>query len=493
MYENKLSKLFSEVCNKNSFKTAIQINKKKITYHKLDYNSDKYKNFFFKKIKKKATILIEGKKNIETYYAILGAIKSPFTYSIIDPKIPNERFKKLYENKDFFLLYANKRFKKIKNCKKYAINKVLKINFRKSNINFYKIKKKNTYIIYTSGSTGIAKGCCIGEDSIISFINIWKKILKINANEQKNFSQLNPLYFDNSIFDFYVSIFTGSILSPINVDNVDDLMNVPNKILKLNCDVWFSVPSLLIYLINLRLLKSKHLKKLSYIIFGGEGFPKNKLKDLWRLKKKNLINVYGPSECTCICSHHFISKNDIFNDKEKFVSLGKISENFKFKIANYSKKRLGELVLYGKGVGNGYFKNKKETKSRFIIKNRKIIGYKTGDIVKIKNKKLYFIGRKDNQVKIMGHRIELEEIEKQINNIKNINEALVTSNKHSELNNHLIAHLYLKRKISDKKILKILKSKLPKYMIPNKLIFYKQPLKKNRNYKIDRNFYSKTI
>ena len=117
MYENKLSKLFSEVCNKNSFKTAIQINKKKITYHELDHNSDKYKNFFFKKIKKKATILIEGKKNIETYYAILGAIKSPFTYSIIDPKIPNERFKKLYENKDFFLLYANKRFKKIKqNC-----------------------------------------------------------------------------------------------------------------------------------------------------------------------------------------------------------------------------------------------------------------------------------------------------------------------------------------------------------------------------------------
>ncbi len=103
------------------------------------------------------------------------------------------------------------------------------------------------------------------------------------------------------------------------------------------------------------------------------------------------------------------------------------------------------------------------------------------------------MGRKDNQVKIMGHRIELEEIERQINNIKNINESLVTSNKHSELNNHLIAHLYLKKKISDKKILKILKSKLPKYMIPNKLIFYKQPLKKNRNYKIDRNFYSKTI
>ena len=69
----------------------------------------------------------------------------------------------------------------------------------------------------------------------------------------------------------------------------------------------------------------------------------------------------------------------------------------------------------------------------------------------------------------------------------------MTLNKNSELNNYLIAHLYLKKKISDKKIFKILNNKLPKYMIPNKLIFYKQPLKKNRNYKIDRNFYSKII
>ena len=59
----------------------------------------------------------------------------------------------------------------------------------------------------------------------------------------------------------------------------------------------------------------------------------------------------------------------------------------------------------------------------------------------------------------MGYRIELEEIEKQINNIKNINEALVTLNKNSELNNYLIAHLYLK-KIRDKKIFKILNNKL---------------------------------
>ena len=135
---------------------------------------------------------------------MLGAIKTPFAYSIIDPKIPKERFKKLIKNGNFFLLYSSKKFEKKKNIKKYKIKEILKKNFDNENKNKTKIIKDNTYIVFTSGSTGAPKGCCIGEESILSFINIWKKILKINEKKQKNFSQLNPLYFDNSIFDFYI-------------------------------------------------------------------------------------------------------------------------------------------------------------------------------------------------------------------------------------------------------------------------------------------------
>ena len=78
----------------------------------------------------------------------------------------------------------------------------------------------------------------------------------------------------------------------------------------------------------------------------------------------------------------------------------------------------GELLLFGKGVGNGYYKNSLENRKKFIFNKNTFNGYKTGDLVKLKNKKLYFSGRIDNQVKFMGYRIELEEIEKEINKIK---------------------------------------------------------------------------
>lgn len=485
---NRLSALFKNILITNYHKTAIQVEKKKYTYKTLDNISEKFLKFYNSETSfKNKIILIEGNKDFYTYCAILGAIKSNFTYSILDPKIKTSRLTSICKNKNNFLIVkTNKNFGyaiKSKNVEKVEIKKILKSKLDYLN---KKIKdKKNTYIIFTSGSTGTPKGCYIGEQSILSFINIWTKVLNLHK-KKLNFTQLNPLYFDNSVFDFYISIFSGSTLTVLDTSDIKKIALIPQKVNKFKCDVWFSVPSLLIYLLNLRLIKKKHFKKLKYIIFGGEGFPKNILKKLWKIKNKTLINVYGPSECTCICSYKKIKKKDIFSNKEKLVGLGKITDNFSYIVD--SKKNIGELILYGKGVGNGYFNNKKETNKFFIKKQKKIIGYRTGDIVKKKNKELYFLGRKDNQVKIMGHRIELEEIEKNINDIKNVKESIVAISDNG-ISNYLTAHIYSQIILNEKQILKKMKKNLPLYMIPKKIFIYKKPLVKNRNFKIDRNFY----
>ena len=127
---------------------------------------------------------------------------------------------------------------------------------------------------------------------------------------------MNPLYFDNSIFDIFSSLLNGNTLILFEKLNIYNPESITKRINNLKCTIWFSTPSLLIYLINMNLIKKESFKSIKKIIFGGEPFPKDKLLVLYKkLKNKNFYNVYGPTECTCICSSHLISKKDLIDDR----------------------------------------------------------------------------------------------------------------------------------------------------------------------------------
>ena len=92
----------------------------------------------------------------------------------------------------------------------------------------------------------------------------------------------------------------------------------------------------MIYFINFNLLDKAKFKSLKKIIFGGEGFPKSKLEILFKkFSDKKLYNVYGPTECSCICSRYLIVKNDFTIQKSNrgiYMPIGSIAENFEYKI-----------------------------------------------------------------------------------------------------------------------------------------------------------------
>lgn len=241
----------------------------------------------------------------------------------------------------------------------------------------------------------------------------------------------------------------------------------------------------MIYLLTLKVLDGKYLQSIRSFIFGGEGFFKSELKKLYDLYKNNakFINVYGPTECTCICSTYDVKKSD-FIDMLSLVSLGKITDNFNYKILNkdgeLSKK--GELFLFGDGVGMGYIGNKELTKEKFIPQKM----YKTGDIVEEKNGFLYFIGRVDNQIKHMGYRIELEEIEIALNSLDYVVQSAVLYRRENNRFGKLIAFVECCKNISLQVDIRVdLKSILPTYMIPD-IIKFLEVLPKNRNGKIDK-------
>jgi len=347
------------------------------------------------------------------------------------------------------------------------------------------------YLMFTSGSTGMPKAAVVSHGSLLNFIH-WAKD-RFEVTNQDRFTNVNPLFFDNSVFDFYAAIFNGATLCPAPTN----LLNKPQELVKWanthTCTIWFSVPSLLVYLLTLRALSQDNsLESLRSVIFGGEGFPKNKLLKLFEIfsPKADLVNVYGPTEGTCICSAHTVTKQD-FADMEKLTTLGKLAANFDYFIEPMDENpNRGELILLGPQVCLGYYNSPEQTSSAFIQNpkhsNYRDIGYKTGDLVELDNNgNFHFLGRKDFQIKHMGHRIELEEIEAAVASIENIDESAVTYEKLNDGMGRILLHFKGSPELRDSTIIDNLKSKIPSYMLPQKIIRHDQ-LPKNANGKIDR-------
>jgi len=245
----------------------------------------------------------------------------------------------------------------------------------------------------------------------------------------------------------------------------------------------------------MRALKDDDLQSLRVVTFGGEGFPKNKLRELWD-KWKNFVtfvNVYGPTEGTCICSSYFVSESDLLNDD--LLPLGPIAPNFTASVLDernnlITDDSIGELCIGGPNLALGYYNNPIKTSELFVdnpyIHSHAERIYRTGDLVSYDaNLKVFmFKGRKDNQIKRMGYRIELEEIENAFNTLDYIEESAVVYVDNSNYKAKIIACIKCKEQ-EESIIRKELSEYLPQYMMPD-LIHFHNELPKNANGKIDR-------
>ena len=358
------------------------------------------------------------------------------------------------------------------------------------NINSDIIPSSNpAYIMFTSGSTGFPKGATMTHQNVLNFISWGRERYQVNSDDR--FTNVNPMYFDNSVFDFYVSVFSGATLVPFDYEETRDPLAVRDKANRLKVTIWFSVPSMLIYLLTMKVLRSEDFDSLRIISFGGEGFPKPKLKKLYDLysNRMKFINVYGPTECTCICSAYDITDID-FDDMVNLTTLGKLVPNFKHIILNKDDNGLGELCLAGPQVGLGYYNDFERTSASFMQNPEnefyKEIIYKTGDLViEDESGMLHFKGRIDNQIKHMGYRIELEEIEAALNSIPSVEESAVIYKRRNGEVGSICAFVNSQTETEEKNIFAAVKTKLPQYMIPKAIKILNQ-LPKNKNGKTDK-------
>jgi D-alanine--poly(phosphoribitol) ligase subunit 1 len=350
------------------------------------------------------------------------------------------------------------------------------------------------YIMFTSGSTGEPKGAVIPHQGVLSLMEWARKMIGNPARER--FTAINPLHFDNSVFDIYCGLLNGAALVPVETSEITNPATWVKMIRAARATVMFAVPTLFLILDRLGLLTPKTLPDVRTFQFGGEGYPIGKLREFHDrfAGAARLINVYGPTETSCICSSIEITPDLLAAPDSEFPPLGGMNPDFAYAVLDDRQTpvphgQAGELWIGGPCVGLGYYANPEETAARFRQdprqSNYRAIYYRSGDRVREDGQgRLWFQGRLDNQVKIRGHRIELEEVDLAVQSIPDVRRAISVVVAGADGGEIAVAYV-ADRAVLAEEVFALCREKLPSYMRPSQVTQF-DDLPRNANGKVDR-------
>ena len=490
-----ISQWLDKTAEKFPNKVAFCDENKEVTFEEFRKSALKIATVLVSKKMYKQPIAIYMEKSVDEIEAFLGVAYSGNFYSPIDVNMPMSRVKKIIEVFEPQILITKREY--TDNIRIFAqeteliyIEDIENITIDEDLVfeqNKLCCDRDLLYVLFTSGSTGVPKGVTICHQSVIDYIDWVESEFKMDNTTV--FGNQAPFYFDNSILDIYTTIKCGAKMYVIP----SRLFSWPKLLLEyidvngINTIFW--VPSAMILVSKLKALSQVDLKgKLKKILFCGEVMP-NKHLNVWRKYIPNALyaNLYGPTEITDVCTYYIVDR--AFRDDES-LPIGKALRNTDIIILDENDKKvkngeIGELCVRGTSLSLGYYKNIERTKQVFVQNplNREYVEsiYRTGDLVKVNERdEIIYIGRKDFQIKHMGHRIELGEIETAVSSLKEISMSCCL---YDEKRGKIV--LFVEEKLNLEELNKILKEMIPEYMLPNKIIHVEQmPL--NVNGKIDR-------
>jgi D-alanine--poly(phosphoribitol) ligase subunit 1 len=350
------------------------------------------------------------------------------------------------------------------------------------------------YVMFTSGSTGEPKGVVIPHQGVLHLVDWAADDLGVGPGDR--LTNVNPIFFDNSVFDIYAGLLNGAAIVALDALKGRPPAELVAEITENKCAFFFAVPTLFMFLDSMQLLTPDKLPSVTRFMFGGEGFPIARLRRFYEAfaGKAQLINCYGPTETSCICSGFEISASAL-DTTEGLAPLGRLNPSFSHRILDEELKPVtnggvGELWLGGPCVGLGYLNNSEETAKRFrqdpLVDGYRAILYRTGDLVALDQQTglLRFRGRADNQVKLRGYRVELEEIDHAMTSIPCVVRALAIVISDVNGSSRLVA-AYSGSKLGDAELLAHCNQRLPAYMVPSRFTWL-EAIPTNADGKADR-------
>ncbi len=424
-------------------------------------------------------------KSVRTLECFFAALYAGCFYSYFDATFPDSRLNSMIETLEVKYIICDRKFeKKIAGLNVTPLffddlEKVIDteeyIDDRRKGI----IDTEPAYANFTSGSTGTPKAVVVSHRSVIDFITCFTELFDIT--EKDNIANQAPFDFDVSVKDIFSGVFTGATVHLVP----KMFFSFPAKLIDylverdITTIIW--AVSAMCILSTLNGFDYKVPSKLNKIMFSGEVMPCKQLK-IWKkfIPNAKYVNLYGPTEITCNCTYYVLPAGTVPDT----IPIGIPFPNERIYLLDENNNLItekdiaGELCVSGTCVAIGYY-NSSKTEEVFVQnpcqKSRYERIYKTGDLAKFGNDGLlYYIGRKDTQIKHMGHRIELGEIEGAISKHDNITRACCI------FADNRIKAFYTGKETEKKEIISMLRIILPAYMIPSDFIFINDfPLTKN--------------
>lgn len=407
-------------------------------------------------------------RSINQIIALFGILKSGASFIAIDPALPDSRKRYIEEDAD------------VKCCIDISVMEKFQVDkYENAPLILSMNPEDACYCIYTSGSTGLPKGCCISHRNMLNYLNwigeYWK------GNELRNVGYFTPLTFDFTITSIFGSVMSGSCLNIINEDT--DLCEILNQIISDSKVGVVKITPAHIGLINKEALQNSTPK---VFIVGGEALSKKQIEYLRHNKDCKVYNEYGPTEATVGCIVQLV-------DETNEPLIGKAIPGVNVIVVNEKNRPLpvgcvGEILLTGESVIKEYLSPSEQNTVKFTkVEGMEGLFYRTGDLGRLTGNGLYeYHGRKDDQVKLNGFRIELAEVEFNIKNIEYVSDAAVVVHIQNE-NRQLVAFWVSNH--NEINFSAELKKFLPSYMIPSRYVKL-DFLPLNKNGKVDKTLLS---
>lgn len=481
-----ISELFEEKVSLYPSRTAIYLDSKNISYFELNARVNQLA-WYLKDIgiQPNTIVGIDMERSYEMIVAIFAIFKAGGAYLPMDSNYPLARKQQIINDSQMRFLIVNNE----ESCLDFGPNcqiiKYSQINLLTKSVN--NLAKVNSpydlaYVIYTSGSTGRPKGVLIQHYALANRIEWMQK--KFPLQPEDVILQKTHYCFDVSVWEITWWSIAGAGLKLLPPAKEYDVRLIAKLIERNKVSIIHFVPSVLRIFLNyvetdFDLTK---LNSLKYVFSSGEELDIHTVERFNRIFKDTelplLINLYGPTEATIDVSYFICHKNRSY----QYIPIGRPIDNIQLFVLDDQLQLLatdyaGELYISGVGLSVGYL-NKPELTTKAFIPNPHLPGklmYKTGDIAKWDRfSELIFLGRKDDQIKLRGLRIELSEIQYHLLQHPDISNAHVLFIVEDNYEQTLVAFIVSKcSELPNRQgeLRNYLLDKLPKYMIPTYFIF----------------------